>query len=86
MLSGARVNNCDPDWQIHAERPRGCGVEIRDVGFLDLESRTPRKAHTRKTGEPVFVGAKRVVHFKAGKEMQKRVEHSARLEKIKMAE
>lgn len=55
---------------------RGERVEIRGFGVFELKYRAPRKARNPKTGEPVLVGAKRIPHFKAGKEMRERVDAS----------
>ena len=63
----------------------GRRVEIRGFGIFALKYRPPRKARNPKTGEPVFVRGKRVIHFKAGKEMRERVDQSVRLEITRLA-
>lgn len=65
---------------IAASLARGARTEIRGFGSFDLEYRAPRKARNPKTGAPVLVGAKRVIHFKAGKELRERVDQSFRAE------
>lgn len=49
---------------------KGEKVEIRDFGNFRLKTRNPRKARNPKTGESVDVPAKRVLHFKVGKELR----------------
>lgn len=48
----------------------GGRVEIRGFGSFNLNYRPPRIGRNPKTGESVSVPAKRVPHFKAGKEMR----------------
>ena len=57
---------------------KGDRVEIRGFGSFSLNYRPPRKGRNPKSGDPVFVPAKYVPHFKAGKEMRERVEESAK--------
>jgi integration host factor subunit beta len=52
----------------------GGRAEIRGFGSFTLNYRPPRKGRNPKTGELVEVPAKRVPHFKAGKEMRERVD------------
>jgi len=54
-------------------------IEIRGFGSFSLNHRPPRLGRNPKTGETVPVPAKRVPHFKAGKELRDRVDESARL-------
>ena len=56
----------------------GDRVDIRGFGSFDLNYRQPRIGRNPKTGEKVQVAAKRVPHFKAGKEMRERVEESVK--------
>jgi integration host factor subunit beta len=48
-------------------------VEIRGFGSFSLHHRPARIGRNPKTGEPVPIAAKRVPHFKPGKEMRERV-------------
>lgn len=48
-------------------------IEIRGFGSFSLHHRPARLARNPKTGEAVFAPAKRVPHFKPGKEMRERV-------------
>ncbi len=56
---------------------QGERIEIRGFGSFGLNHRLPRQGRNPKTGEIVLVGAKRVPHFKAGKELRARVNTSA---------
>ncbi len=49
---------------------KGDKVEIRGFGNFRLKSRNARKARNPKTGESVDVPAKKVLHFKVGKELK----------------
>ncbi len=49
---------------------RGEKVELRGFGNFRLKKRKARKARNPKTGESVDVPEKRVVYFKAGKELR----------------
>jgi integration host factor subunit beta len=49
---------------------KGEKIEIRGLGNFRLKTRNPRKARNPKTGESVDVPAKRVLHFKVGKELR----------------
>ena len=48
-------------------------VEIRGFGSFSLHRRPARVGRNPKTGESVRIPAKRVPHFKPGKEMRERV-------------
>ncbi|MBF0566295.1 MAG: integration host factor subunit beta [Nitrospirae bacterium] len=48
----------------------GDKVEIRGFGNFRVKSRNPRKARNPKTGGVVDVPAKKVLHFKMGKELR----------------
>ncbi|MBF0487785.1 MAG: integration host factor subunit beta [Nitrospirae bacterium] len=52
---------------------RGARVEVRGFGNFTLKSRKPRKARNPKTGEIVDVPAKKVLHFKMGKELKEMI-------------
>lgn len=53
---------------------QGGKVEIRGFGNFTVRQRDARKARNPKTGEMVEVPAKRVPHFKPGKELKTVVE------------
>ena len=55
---------------------RGDRIEIRGFGSFALNYRPPRIGRNPKSGEKVSVPAKWVPHFKAGKELRERVDHS----------
>ena len=48
-------------------------IELRNFGVFEVKERRPRRARNPRTGDRVNVPAKRVVTFKAGKEMEQRV-------------
>jgi integration host factor subunit beta len=52
----------------------GGRVEIRGFGSFTLIRRPPRDCRNPRTGEQVQVPAKYVPHFRAGKELRKRVD------------
>lgn len=52
----------------------GNRIEIRGFGSFALNFRPPRVGRNPKSGERVPVPAKRVPHFKAGKELRERVD------------
>ena len=52
----------------------GHRIEIRGFGSFDLNYRPPRMGRNPKSGDKVNVPAKYVPHFKAGKELRKRVD------------
>ncbi|MBI4690527.1 MAG: integration host factor subunit beta [Nitrospirae bacterium] len=49
---------------------KGEKIEIRGFGNFRLKTRNPRRARNPKTGESVDVPAKKVLHFKVGKELK----------------
>jgi len=55
----------------------GHRIEIRGFGSFALNNRPPRVSRNPKSGEKVQVPAKRVPHFKAGKELRERVDAAA---------
>lgn len=55
----------------------GHRIEIRGFGTFSVSSRPPRVGRNPKSGEEVSVPAKRVPHFKPGKELRVRVNRKA---------
>lgn len=51
----------------------GDRIEIRGFGSFGTKTREARTARNPKTGETIQVAAKRVVQFKAGKELKERL-------------
>jgi integration host factor subunit beta len=51
----------------------GGRVEVRGFGSFSLNYRPPHTGRNPKTGVPVKVLAKYVLHFKAGKDLKERV-------------
>lgn len=51
----------------------GRRIEIRDFGAFSLRRYAARTRRNPRTGEPVQVGAKSVVHFRPGKGLNDRV-------------
>jgi len=49
---------------------RGEGVELRGFGSFRIRNRSPRQGRNPKTGSNVSVAAKKVPHFKPGKELR----------------
>ena len=60
--------------EIAASLERGQRVELRGFGSFGLKQRRSREGRNPKTGESVKVDAKRVMFFKAGKELRERVD------------
>ena len=54
---------------------RGDNVELRGFGSFRVRYRSARTGRNPMTGERVSVPAKRVPFFKAGKDLQARVNH-----------
>jgi integration host factor subunit beta len=48
-------------------------IELRNFGVFEVKRRKSRKARNPRTGEKVEVGAKNVVTFQPGKEMEEQV-------------
>jgi len=48
-------------------------IELRNFGVFEVRNRKPRKARNPRTGEEVQLPSRRVVTFKAGKEMTARI-------------
>lgn len=51
----------------------GGRVELRGFGAFSTRDRNARTGRNPRTGESVDVGAKRVPHFKPGKELRERL-------------
>jgi nucleoid DNA-binding protein len=54
-------------------------IELRNFGVFEVRGRRPRRARNPRTGEGVDVPARRVVTFKAGREMGERVGRLAKV-------
>lgn len=54
----------------------GGRIEIRGFGSFSLHHRAPRRGRNPKTGEPVELPARRVPHFKPGKDLREQVDRS----------
>ncbi len=54
---------------------KGERVEIRNFGNFTVRTRKGHIGRNPKTGEPVKVPDKKTPHFKAGRGLQKRVNH-----------
>jgi integration host factor subunit beta len=54
----------------------GQRIEIRGFGTFSISERPPRLGRNPKSGQEVSVPAKRVPHFKPGKELRYRVNKS----------
>jgi integration host factor subunit beta len=52
---------------------RGEKVEIRGFGSFKIKERAGRQGRNPKSGENIFIEAKRVPFFKAGKEIRERI-------------
>jgi nucleoid DNA-binding protein len=48
-------------------------IELRNFGVFEVRERAPRKARNPRTGETVYVPAKKVVIFKPGRLMEDRL-------------
>lgn len=59
--------------EIIDELVAGNRLEFRDFGVFEVIVKKPRTARNPRTGEPVHIPEKRVVHFKAGRLMKERV-------------
>ena len=54
-------------------------IELRNFGVFEVKGRRPRRARNPRTGEAVDVPARRVVTFKAGRQMGERVGRLAKV-------
>ena len=52
----------------------GEGVELRSFGSFRLRERKARVGRNPKTGEPCQIPAKRVAHFRPGKELRELIQ------------
>jgi len=59
--------------EIINELAQGNRLEFREFGVFETKERDPRRAQNPRTLEKVDVPAKRVVKFKVGRMMRKRV-------------
>lgn len=59
---------------LTAALAEGQRIEIRGFGSFGVNIRPPRIGRNPRSGEKVMVQEKRVPHFKAGKELRKRVD------------
>ena len=59
--------------EIITELGRGNRLEFREFGVFEIKERAARKAQNPRTLEKVDVPAKKVVKFKVGRLMKKRV-------------
>ncbi len=59
--------------EISESLVRGEIVELRDFGVFKVKQRKARLGRNPKTGEGVQVPARKVVHFKVGKELKNMV-------------
>jgi DNA-binding protein HU-beta/integration host factor subunit beta len=57
-------------------------VELRNFGIFQIKRRAARVARNPKTGQAVPVLAKTIVVFKAGKEMEARVQDRSRRDRL----
>lgn len=53
---------------------RGHRIEIRGFGSFSIMRRAPRVGRNPRSGEPVDIPAKRVLHFKPGKALRTAVD------------
>jgi integration host factor subunit beta len=56
---------------------QGERIEIRGFGSFAVKHRDPREGRNPKTGETVHIPAKRLPHFKIGKELYERINRTA---------
>jgi len=59
--------------EITSELAKGNRLEFRDFGVFEVRQAAPRTAQNPKTLEPIEVPAKRVVKFKMGRMMRKKL-------------
>ena len=70
-----RVVNCIFE-NIKQALEKADKVEIRGFGSFTIRKRDPREGRNPLTGEKVYVPAKKVPFFRAGKELKKMVDTS----------
>jgi integration host factor subunit beta len=51
----------------------GGRIELRGFGAFSIRKRDARKARNPKTGQPVSIGERHSIYFRAGKELRERV-------------
>jgi integration host factor subunit beta len=56
--------------EISSALTRGERVEMRGFGAFSVIGKAARVGRNPRTGEPVQIAAKNVVHFKSGKELK----------------
>ena len=61
---------------------RGDRIEIRGFGSFSVRHRAAREGRNLKTGETVHIPAKRIPHFKIGKELYGRINRTEREQEI----
>ena len=59
--------------EIISALANGNRVELRGFGVFSTRARDPRMGRNPRTGQPVKVASKNVPFFKAGKELQERL-------------
>lgn len=59
--------------EISETLARGDRVELRGFGSFSIRKRAPRKARNPKTGESVFLGERKAIYYRAGKELRERL-------------
>ena len=75
IISGMKRDDADAvvntifDALSHALTERGDRVEIRGFGSFRVSERKAREGRNPKTGEVIQIPAKRVVQFRAGKQL-----------------
>jgi integration host factor subunit beta len=62
--------------QMSRALAEGRRIEIRGFGSFSLHFRPPRMGRNPKTGHAVALSGKHVPHFKPGKELRERVNHT----------
>ena len=71
ILTKQIVQRCmDGILQVIQEHGR---IELRNFGVFEMKQRAPRKARNPKTNQEVHVPAKRILTFRAGKNVAKRL-------------
>ncbi len=59
--------------EIMTALAQGNRVELRGFGVFSIRKRDPRMGRNPRTGDPVKVASKSVPFFKAGKELQEKL-------------
>ena len=71
MLTKKIVQKC-LDGILHVIQDQG-RIELRNFGVFEMKPRGPRKARNPKTNQEVFVPAKRILAFRAGKNVARKL-------------